>query len=84
MSLKGLIGGVVGATASTRSFADKYGLDELEKGSGSGTSVLTFAVGLVVSVNAWHRYNKQGASGTEAVLQGVAGVVVMLIGASMS
>lgn len=63
--------------------ADKYGLDEVERSEGGGVGVLVFGVGLVATVNAWHRYNKDGASATEAMLQAAIGAAFMWAGASM-
>lgn len=68
---------------SQASRADKYGLDELEPSEGSSAGALVFGVGLVAAVNAWHRYNNQGARGGEALIQAVIGCALMFVGASM-
>lgn len=69
--------------ASQTSRADKYGLDELEPGDGSSAGALVFGAGLVAAANAWHRYNKEGASTAEAVAQAICGLAAMWLGASM-
>lgn len=68
---------------SQASRADRYGLDEIEPREGSVTGLIVFSAGLVATVNAWHRYNKEGASVAEAVAQAVCGLAAMWLGASM-
>ena len=68
---------------SQASRADKYGLDELDPSEGSSAGALVFGVGLVATVNAWHRYNKDGVSAAEVVAQAICGLAAMWLGASM-
>lgn len=63
--------------------ADRYGLDEIEPSDSSVASTMVFGVGLVAGATAWHRYNKEGASAAEAILQALIGLALMWVGASM-
>lgn len=76
--------GVAALTAAPAGvMANRYGLDEIEPGDSSVASSMVFGVGLVAVATAWHRYNKAGASATEAILQALIGLALMWLGASM-
>lgn len=68
---------------SQASRADRYGLDEIEPREGSVIGLIVFSAGLVATVNAWHRYNKEGASVAEAAAQAICGLAAMWLGASI-
>lgn len=63
--------------------SNKYGMDELEPGSGSGLGYFVGFLGVVCGVLAWKRYSREMSPSTKTLTLAAAALALFLLGAAI-